>query len=187
MDTPQPTLPPWDAIDQCVRGGVLLKFGRVGLPHFRNFFLTADLQALCWSSDKKSDAASRIALLGTAFQTGQRSPVFQRQLRPDLAGTCFSLLYTEPGTGAQRSLDIACKDAAEYAHWASALAYLSRFTPPQEEALEQWRVKGWARVTHPGAGGAGGGGGGSPRRRGRRCCVPGVTGAGGRRRRAGRF
>ena len=64
---PQPDNVPWDDIDVLVRGAPLLKFGRSGGAHFREFQLSADLKSLAYSSTKRSDGLSRVELRGCAL------------------------------------------------------------------------------------------------------------------------
>jgi len=136
---------PWEAIDTCVRGAPLLKFGRQGTAHFREFALSADLKSLVWVSEKKIGQDSRIELLGSTLVTGQKTDVFYRQPRPELVAVSFSILY-EDGKNERRTLDVSCKDAVEFAVWTSALSYLTQFSPPAEKAMEEWRRKGWATL-----------------------------------------
>ena len=41
---------PWQAIDRCLSGDSLLKFGRAGEPHFRMFRLSPDFSCVRWTS-----------------------------------------------------------------------------------------------------------------------------------------
>ena len=58
--------PPFDDIDVLVRGAPLLKFGRTGTAHFREFQLSADLKSLSYVTSKAGagDGVVRLELLG---------------------------------------------------------------------------------------------------------------------------
>jgi alpha-tubulin suppressor-like RCC1 family protein len=123
---------PWESLDICVRGSPLLKFGRQGEPHFRDFQLSQDCKFLAWASQKKTDGDSRVILRGCKLFEGQQTDVFRRQNRGDLEGLCFSLMYDDPQRRGQlRSLDVACKDRREYDAWVTALSFLCTSSPPQ--------------------------------------------------------
>lgn len=123
---------PWESLDICVRGSPLLKFGRQGEPHFRDFQLSQDCKYLAWASQKKTDGDSRVILRGCKLFEGQQTDVFRRQNRGDLEGLCFSLMYDDPQRRGQlRSLDVACKDRREYDAWVTALSFLCTSSPPQ--------------------------------------------------------
>jgi hypothetical protein len=149
LHQPSREAPPWDDIDLLVHGAALLKFGRTGNAHFREFQLSADLKSLSYVTSKAGagDGVVRLELLGCALALGQTTDVFARQLRPDLKHVSFSLLHD----GGKRSLDVACKDAAEYGAWVRALGYLVRFEPPRERQEEEWRRRGWATLVALGA------------------------------------
>ena len=49
---------PTQAVIAMKKGASMLKFGRVGDPHFRTFKLSDDLKTLTWTSPKKKGDAS---------------------------------------------------------------------------------------------------------------------------------
>ena len=49
---------PWEAIDRCVNGDSLLKFGRAGEPHFRVFRLSPDFASVQWTSKGREQSVS---------------------------------------------------------------------------------------------------------------------------------
>ena len=152
-----PTLVPWAALDVCVRGAPLLKFGRQGEPHFRDFQLSSDCRQLAWASQKKADDESRVTLRGCTLSEGQQTDVFRRQPRPDLEDLCFSLIYEDPlRRGQVRTLDVACKDRREYEAWVAALAFLCAASPP-EGLLRARRASLWSDIQPIGGGGQAGG------------------------------
>lgn len=137
---------PWDCIDTLVRGAPLLKFGRQGEPHFRDFQLSLDVQCLTWASTKKAGADTRIRLANCMLAEGQQTDVFKRQPRPDLSDVCWSLIYDDPQRrGHTRTLDVACKDRREYEVWVTALSYLIRAQPP-DALLDARRRVLWSDV-----------------------------------------
>ena len=138
---------PWEAIDALVKGAALLKFGRSGEPHFRQFSLDPDCEYLRWVSDKKTTVDSRVLLCSCMLLEGQSTEVFRRQPRPDLDNVSFSLLYDAPGRrGASRTLDVVCKDRQEYETWVTALNFLIVGPPPRDaveaRARALWGVSG---------------------------------------------
>ncbi|XP_076920196.1 PH, RCC1 and FYVE domains-containing protein 1-like [Bidens hawaiensis] len=109
------------AITALKKGAYLLKYGRRGKPKFCPFRLSNDESVLIWFSGKeekhlKLSHVSRIV-------SGQRTPIFQRYLRPEKEYQSFSLIYDD------RSLDLICKDKDEAEVWFSGLkALISRGT-----------------------------------------------------------
>ena len=148
---------PWEALDVCVRGAPLLKFGRAGEPHFREFQLSLDCRWLAWASQKKADDDSRVLLRGCSLAEGQQTDVFRRQHRPDLGDLCFSLVYDDPQRrGHLRTLDVACKDRRECEAWVAALSFLCTSSPP-EGLLRARRATLWVDVVPIGSGRSGAG------------------------------
>ncbi|KAK9062710.1 hypothetical protein SSX86_019899 [Deinandra increscens subsp. villosa] len=104
------------AITALKKGAYLLKYGRRGKPKFCPFRLANDESILIWFSGKeekhlKLSHVSRII-------SGQRTPIFQRYLRPEKEYQSFSLIYND------RSLDLICKDKDEAEVWFSGLKAL---------------------------------------------------------------
>ena len=136
---------PWDAIDVAVKGAALLKFGRAGDPHFRFLQVSLDCTSLGWYSAKKHNKQTRVVLQHCGLVEGQTSEVFKRQPRPDLADVSFSLLYDDGKGGSGRTLDLVCKDRAEYLAWTSALKYLIQ-GPPPAALLEARQRTLWSNI-----------------------------------------
>lgn len=150
---------PWDAIDSCVRGSALLKFGRTqGVPIFRTFSISTDCRHLCWVSKRKTHD-SQVPLKDCRLLTGQATEVFKKATRPDLADVSFSLVWSRASTGLsiggtnllsqispKRTVDVACKDRNEHAIWTTALRYLIEYGPPPESELAIRQKGVWADI-----------------------------------------
>ena len=67
---------------------------------------------------------------------GQLTPVFQRQLRPELETRSFSVLYTD-SEGRARSLDVACQDEIQMDLWLIGLRHVlaQRESAPERKGL----------------------------------------------------
>lgn len=121
------------AVCELIQGSTLLKAGRSGKPHFRQFYLSRDLTRLMWESAKKVDATVLISEI-TEMKMGQVTPIFQKNPLPQCEGVSFSLLYSD------RSLDIVCKDKKEFETWTVALqALLNGFN--DQEAIDQMLIE----------------------------------------------
>ena len=66
--------PPFDDIDVLIRGAPLLKFGRTGNAHFREFQLSADLQSLSYVTAKAEKSADGVVRLPSEFSKTSGSP-----------------------------------------------------------------------------------------------------------------
>lgn len=106
----------------------LLKFGSSGKPGFRFFCLSQDLTSLTWQSTKKSAANTKVDLKDIKeIVFGQRTEKFRRNNRPDLENLSFSIIYVDAKISSQsESLDLVCKDEAEFQLWTTALEALTQ-------------------------------------------------------------
>lgn len=150
MEAPELVIP-WEALDICVKGAPLVKFGRQGDPHFRNFRVTLECTELLWFSAKKSATESRVRLQNCRLLEGQGSEVFRRQPRPDLIPVSFSLEYEEPNARKKRTLDLVCNSSREYDAWVTALRFLITQGPPPAGLLDARRRVLWAGIEHDSA------------------------------------
>ncbi|XP_042459111.1 PH, RCC1 and FYVE domains-containing protein 1-like [Zingiber officinale] len=119
------------------KGAQLLKYGRKGKPKFYPFRLSSDESALIWLSSSgekylKLASVSRIV-------PGQRTPVFQRHLRPDKDYLSFSLIYKD----GKRSLDLICKDKVEAEVWFSGLKALISIGQYGRSKIDGWNNGGF--------------------------------------------
>jgi len=119
--------PPGDqlerAILQMTAGSPLLKFAKAGNPGFRPYQLSSDLLALTWQT-KKTGVKTSIAIKDMKeIRYGQRTDKFKKKInRPDLENLSFSIMHMEKGQ--LESLDLVCKDEAEFQMWTGTLATL---------------------------------------------------------------
>ena len=100
---------PWEAINRCLSGDSLLKFGRSGEPHFRMFRLSPDFSCVRWTSKGKENSVSlddvrRAARdSGGGFLDGKKTALFKRNMKKRYNDRlCFSLDY------ASKTLDLVC-------------------------------------------------------------------------------
>ncbi|XP_057294266.1 uncharacterized protein LOC130622774 [Hydractinia symbiolongicarpus] len=114
---------PHQALSQMVKGSLMLKAGRMGRPHFRQFQITSDLKTLQWESPNKLKSETCVAIHHiTELQHGQKTKVFEDNPIPEYEAISFSVLYKQANV--QRSLDIVCKDRTEYDTWTVGLQAL---------------------------------------------------------------
>ena len=119
---------PWDSLTRCQQGDSLLKFGRQGDPHFRNFKLSIDFQFISWRSKGKQQ---RIRLddvkSGGGFLPGNLHGLFKKKTKKRYDGRmCFSLDYTT------KTLDLVCSNADQYHAWSQSIIYLLTYGKPSE-------------------------------------------------------
>jgi len=101
-------------------GSAMLKYGRFGYPHFRQFELSENGQFLMWYSSGKKLDKSRIDLSTvTKLQQGQLTPIFKKHLQPRLASCSFSLLYRDGKS--LKSLDVITKNRSAFVLWTKGL------------------------------------------------------------------
>mmetsp|Transcript_12114 Transcript_12114/g.48750 ORF Transcript_12114/g.48750 Transcript_12114/m.48750 type:complete len:602 (+) Transcript_12114:67-1872(+) len=111
------------AVLEMIAGGTLLKCGRSGSPHFRVFTISKDLTTLTWTSPKKNSNETSIPMRDVKeLKIGQTTAVFAKNPLPEYAQFSFSLIYT--AAGQVRTLDVVCKDKAEFDVWAIGLRHL---------------------------------------------------------------
>eukprot|EP00794_Sanderia_malayensis_P003524 gene3523-4025_t len=115
-----PSIDVVQAIFEMTKGTTMLKAGRMGRPHFRHFRLLEDLSGLQWESPKKDKGESSVAIQKIqGLVRGQTTKVFQVNPIPEYESLSFSLIYKQgPIT---RTLDIVCKDRAEFDIWTVGL------------------------------------------------------------------
>ena len=111
---------PVDAIDKLVAGASLLKFGRQGNPHFRDFALSDDLRFITWISKGKRKDDTQFPLSQCTLLEGQKTAVFKKNDRDDLRHLSFSLDWASNN----KTLDLVCSDMAQYRLWKSTLQFL---------------------------------------------------------------
>ena len=112
-------------ICRMVKGSTMLKAGRMGRPHYRNFCLSSDLKSLQWESPNKVKDATQILIESiTELKRGQTTKVFESNPVTGYEGRSFSVMYKEKESNVLRSLDIVCKDRNEYEMWSSGLEAL---------------------------------------------------------------
>jgi len=105
-----------------VKGSTMLKAGRLGKPHFRNFRLSDDLKSLSWESPNKDKKATQISIKNIhSLLKGQKSKVFETNVMPEYESKSFSVLYKCEFSITIRSLDIVCAHRIEYEIWSDGL------------------------------------------------------------------
>lgn len=104
-------------------GANLLKHTSGGLPHLRQFQLSADKKRLLWYTANKSkhDSLVRINEI-EELCIGQVTSAFKKYPLPLLQHLSFSINYSS--NGRSRSLDLTCKDEAEFDLWVAGLKAL---------------------------------------------------------------
>lgn len=110
-----------DAIKVMKEGTSFLKYGRMGYPHFRPFFLSEDNESIVWYSKSKNKKTTQIKIKDIdQIVTGQRTRNFRRHRAPELAKSSFSIIYH----GQRKSLDVVAKTPEEHAIWVQGLESL---------------------------------------------------------------
>ncbi|CAL9145512.1 unnamed protein product [Musa hybrid cultivar] len=118
------------------KGAQLLKYGRKGKPKFCPFRLSNDESTLIWFSGGGERTLKLASVL--RIVPGQRTPVFQRYLRPDRDYLSFSLIYND----GKRSLDLICKDKVEAEVWFSGLKALISTGQYGRSKIDGWNNGG---------------------------------------------
>ncbi|WOL16050.1 hypothetical protein Cni_G24832 [Canna indica] len=118
------------------KGTQLLKYGRKGKPKFYPFRLSNDESSLIWFSSG-GERTLKLASVSRIIP-GQRTPVFQRYLRPDKDYLSFSLIYND----GKRSLDLICKDKVEAQIWFSGLNSLISTAQDGRSKVDGWKNEG---------------------------------------------
>ncbi|XP_066936467.1 uncharacterized protein [Clytia hemisphaerica] len=114
---------PHQQIYRIVKGTMMLKAGRMGRPHFRQFRVSKDLKYLQWDSPNKEKIETRIDISEIKeIIKGQKTKVFEGNPIPEYEAISFSIMYSFGNQ--ERSLDIVCKDRAEYDVWTAGLEAL---------------------------------------------------------------
>ena len=118
-DNNEPKL--FEVLPELKRGTALLKYGRHGYPHFRQFNLSEDNNTLRWFSAKKKLNESEIKIKDIHnVITGQHTKEFERIKWTTLTPASFSIIYGED----KRSLNLVGKSVDEMKMWVEALRYL---------------------------------------------------------------
>ncbi|KAK9110447.1 hypothetical protein Sjap_018507 [Stephania japonica] len=118
------------------KGAQLLKYGRKGKPKFCPFRLSNDESSLIWLSSGE-ERTLKLACV-TKIIPGQRTPVFQRHLRPEKDYLSFSLIYNN----GKRSLDLICKDRVEAEVWIAGLKALIASGQCGRSKIDGWNDGG---------------------------------------------
>merc|ERR1712190_561428 len=111
----------YDVLPELHRGTALLKYGRRGYPHFRQFNLTADNEHIRWFSTKKKLQQSSINVGDiNEILTGQHTKEFRRIAWTTLTPASFSIIYDNK----RKSLNLVAKSVDEMKMWVQALRKL---------------------------------------------------------------
>lgn len=120
---------PWDSLDQLKEENNLLKVGRNGKPDFRYFYLSPDYTYLAYKGGKKESESSRVewTKCKKELSIGPNTANFAR-LNGTYKTNCFSIEKLDGTT-----LDIVCKDKAEFTMCIEAIKYLLKNGPPNDK------------------------------------------------------
>ena len=111
----------YNVLPELHRGTALLKYGRRGYPHFRQFNLTADNEHIRWFSTKKKLQQSSINVGAiNEILTGQHTKEFRRIAWTTLTPASFSIIYQNK----KKSLNLVAKSVDEMKMWVDALRRL---------------------------------------------------------------
>jgi len=111
----------YNVLPEMHRGTALLKYGRRGYPHFRQFNLTDDNEHLRWFSTKKKLQKSSISVGDiNEILTGQHTKEFRRIAWTTLTPASFSIIYDNK----KKSLNLVAKSVDEMKMWVQALRKL---------------------------------------------------------------
>jgi len=107
-----------DVLKFLKKGCPLLKFGKYGYPHFRQFQLSNDNRKVMWFSSAKKMSDSQIDLGDIEeLVMGQSTEIFARHEAEKLAATSFSVIYSDR----KKTLDVIAKDPNEFLLWTRGL------------------------------------------------------------------
>lgn len=103
-----------DVLKVMKQGTPWLKFGKQGNPHFRQFQISPDNQAIVWFSKGKSVNKTMVLLSEIVeIREGHTTKNFKKhKVEPNLERMSMSVIYKK-----KKSLDIAAKDLNEYRVW----------------------------------------------------------------------
>jgi len=111
----------YDCLPELRRGTALLKYGRQGYPHFRQFNVSQNNEELVWFSNKKKLDQSSIRIKDiNEVLIGQHTKEFRRISWTTLAPASFSIWYD----GHSRSLNLVAKSVDAMKMWVEALLIL---------------------------------------------------------------
>jgi len=119
--------PPQLDFSELTSGAALIKYGRYGKPHLRSFILNEERTVLSWSSPKKKTTKSMVTLSDvSAIRLGRTTAVFDRfKKEENLEHLSFSLIYAPK----DRSLDLVCRNKAQYNVWVRGLSEATGIDP----------------------------------------------------------
>eukprot|EP00817_Percolomonadidae_sp_ATCC50343_P000179 CAMPEP_0117418304 /NCGR_PEP_ID=MMETSP0758-20121206/111_1 /TAXON_ID=63605 /ORGANISM="Percolomonas cosmopolitus, Strain AE-1 (ATCC 50343)" /LENGTH=1041 /DNA_ID=CAMNT_0005198725 /DNA_START=476 /DNA_END=3602 /DNA_ORIENTATION=- len=111
---------------------VLLKFGRQGKPHYRNFQLSRDGRFVCWLSKNNKKAPTTIPLIDkekrlSKLILGQKTDVFKQSdfwRRADKTKTSLSFSIIYKTLKGEKSLDLVATNRKQYLTWITALQFI---------------------------------------------------------------
>mmetsp|Transcript_44857 Transcript_44857/g.40110 ORF Transcript_44857/g.40110 Transcript_44857/m.40110 type:complete len:526 (+) Transcript_44857:44-1621(+) len=111
----------YNVLPELHRGTALLKYGRRGYPHFRQFNVTSDNEYIRWFSSKKKMTQSSINVGNiNEILTGQHTKEFRRIAWTTLTPASFSIIYDNK----KKSLNLVAKSVDEMKMWVEALRKL---------------------------------------------------------------
>ena len=117
-------------LDILKKGMSLLKYGKSGFPHFRQFHISHDNSSILWYSKSKKLKDTTIPLNEiVGILEGQNTPNFSRHPTPELKRTSFSLRYKsykKNGKQELKFLDVIAKEHGDYYLWTKGLVKLVR-------------------------------------------------------------
>jgi len=105
----------------------LLKFSKIGKPHFRYICLSEDKKRILWHSRKKNEENTEIYVEDMIkLVEGQTSDVFKKNkaYTRDLPNHLSFTIYYLTKEGVEKSLDLVCKDHEEYFTFVHGLKWL---------------------------------------------------------------
>lgn len=133
----------------------LLKFGRSGAPHWRNFSLSADRRRIVWTSPNKRSGESQVLVSEIKYvENSMRSKVFERHKKKDLkdlGAVSLSIFYAPHGKAQQMTLDVMCKHPDVLRVWACGIDMLVK----DYEAASAQERRAQASVAASASGGGG--------------------------------
>lgn len=112
-----------NVIEKMQEGTCLMKFGRLGSPHFRYFALTEDMMNIVFFSKGKTMSQTRLPVAAIeSVRIGIGSSAFERHYYyvKDFKTTAFSMVYD----GGKRSLDVIASSNWDFLIWTQGLNYL---------------------------------------------------------------
>lgn len=124
-------------------GTPMLKNGKWGFPHFRQFQLTDDASRIVWYTAGKKISKTSVALSSVSeIIYGQATDNFRRYPNAAMAHLSFSLLHTN----LSKTLDLTCKSQREFDVWTKGIEKLlenekQRLNTRDSEPLKEVHVE----------------------------------------------